>query len=258
VSDLVGATVEDLESLNPSLLHRVTPPDASFDLHLPAGTATLYEQRVAAIPESHRNAWRYHRVVAGESLASIAREFHVGAAQLADANQMHDGDEVKDVEAVVVPQVPVTVSTAHARAYTSRKGDSLVTIADRFGVSLTQLRQWNKLPGTGVKMEAGRKLIVAEPATVTRAKGSRRHGTASVSVESAAPASASKKTHVASGKQSAPAQSHTTSKSATSKQTTSKSASSKSATAKPAHPKAAPAAGKSSLHKSTSKQKSSQ
>jgi membrane-bound lytic murein transglycosylase D len=262
VSDLVGTTVEDLEALNPSLLHRVTPPDANFDLHLPAGTATLYEQRVAAIPESHRNAWRYHRVVEGESLASIAREFHVGAAQLADANQMHEDDEVKDVEAVVVPQVPVTVTTAHARPYTTRKGDSLVTIADRFGVSLTQLRQWNKLPGTGVKMEAGRKLIVAEPANVTRATGSRRHSAASVSVESSAPASTSKKTHAASGKQSAPAEStkskHPTAKGAASKSATSKSASSKSTTGKPAQSKAAPAAGKSRAHKTASKQKSAQ
>ena len=62
VSDLVGAPVDEVKALNPSVLRLVTPPDASFDLHLPAGTAALFAQRIAAIPEAKRNAWRYHRV----------------------------------------------------------------------------------------------------------------------------------------------------------------------------------------------------
>jgi len=45
-----------------------------------------------------------------------------------------------------------------------RRGDTLVTIADRFGVSLSQLRSWNGIP-SGVRVAAGRRLRVAEPAT---------------------------------------------------------------------------------------------
>ncbi len=88
VSDLVGAPVDEIEALNPSLLRMVTPPDASFDLHLPAGTATLFEQRVALIPEARRNSWRYHPVVAGDTLASVAQEYRVPVAELASANQL--------------------------------------------------------------------------------------------------------------------------------------------------------------------------
>ncbi len=62
VSDFVDAPMDELMALNPSLLRLVTPPDTSFDLHLPAGTAAVFEQRIAAVPESKRNAWRYHRV----------------------------------------------------------------------------------------------------------------------------------------------------------------------------------------------------
>ncbi len=89
VSDLVDAPVDELTALNPSLLRMVTPPDASFDLHLPAGTATLFEQRIALIPETKRNAWRYHRLAADDTLASVAREFHVSESELATANQLH-------------------------------------------------------------------------------------------------------------------------------------------------------------------------
>ena len=77
VSDLVDAPVDELMALNPSLLRMVTPPDASFDLHLPAGTATLFEQRIAPIPESKRDVVALSRVAADDTLASVARAFHV-------------------------------------------------------------------------------------------------------------------------------------------------------------------------------------
>ena len=38
VSDIVSAPVQEIEGLNPSLLRMSTPPEESFDLHLPAGT----------------------------------------------------------------------------------------------------------------------------------------------------------------------------------------------------------------------------
>ena len=60
---------------------------------------------------------------------------------------------------------------ARTRLYTVRRGDTLVTIADRFGVSLNQLRRWNKI--TGIKVKPGQRLHVADPASVPRAARSR-------------------------------------------------------------------------------------
>jgi membrane-bound lytic murein transglycosylase D len=77
------------------------------------------------------------------------------------------------VESLVVPVAPSASPSAHTVYYTTRRGDTLVSVADRFGISLTQLRRWNKLPSTGTKIVAGRRLHVAEP-TVTRASTTRR------------------------------------------------------------------------------------
>jgi membrane-bound lytic murein transglycosylase D len=178
VSDLVGAPVDELVALNPSLLRLATPPDTQFDLRLPAGTAALFQQRIAAIPESKRNSWRYHRVVAEDSLASIARTYRVQLSDLAAANQMDENEKLDGVEALVVPVPPASAPSAHTVVYTTRRGDTLVSVADRFGVSLGQLRRWNKVSGAGTKVDAGRRLRVAEPATVYRAS-SRRHRTSS-------------------------------------------------------------------------------
>src|ERR1035437_8493488 len=174
VSDLVGGPVDELVALNPSLLRLVTPPDTSFDIHLPAGAAAVFEQRIAEIPEAKRNAWRYHRVVPEDTLASVAREYHVTAAERAAANQLRESDAIAGVEALVVPVPPPAAPSARMLLYTARKGDTLVTIADRFGVSLNQLRRWNKI--AGMKVEPGRRLHVAEPANVPRAARGHRRG----------------------------------------------------------------------------------
>jgi membrane-bound lytic murein transglycosylase D len=202
VSDLVGAPVDELEALNPSLLRGVTPPDASFDLHLPAGTATLFDQRVDAIPESKRNAWRYHPVTPDDTLASVAREYRVQPAELAEVNQLSPSSDLKGVDALVVPQAPEVLPSSRRVLYTVRRGDTLITIADRFGVSLAELRSWNNL--TGTRVEPGRRLHVAEPVPVRRTSArthssvtgskSRATGGARSSGSKTAPASAHKST----------------------------------------------------------------
>jgi len=190
-ADLVNTPVDELQALNPSLLRMVTPPDTSFALHLPAGGAELFQRRIAMVPESKRDAWRYHTVGEGDTLASVARSYHVSVAELAAANQMKEDASLQGVEAVVVPLAPAVLSS-HSMLYTTRKGDTLVSIADRFGVSLTQLRRWNSL--TGTKVAPGRRLRVAEPARVVRTRTSSRHhnATSTASRQSASSAHSSK------------------------------------------------------------------
>jgi membrane-bound lytic murein transglycosylase D len=180
VSDIVGAPMDEMTALNPSLLRMVTPPDASFDLHLPAGTADLYTKAIAAVPENKRNAWRYHRVKEGDTMASIAHEYHVTPADLAEANQMGENDSLAGVEALVAPVAPVAAPSSHTMMYTARKGDTLVNIADRFGVSLDDLRHWNKM--TGIKVDPGRRLHVGEATNATHASRSHKHGASAETV----------------------------------------------------------------------------
>jgi len=190
VSDLVNAPLDELMALNPSLLRMATPPDVAFDLHLPAGSAALFERRIAGIPESKRTSWRYHRVTADDTLASVARTYHVTVADLADANEVGQDQALTGMEALVVPVAPVAAPSLHTVLYTARRGDTLVSIADRFGVSLDQLRRWNKIP-SGIKVEPGKRLHVADPASLQHT----RRGSAKKKTGSAATAS----THTAKG-----------------------------------------------------------
>lgn len=169
VADVTGASLETIDDLNPSLLRGRTPPDEPYVLHLPAGTKDLYAQRVAEIPEDKRTSWRYHRLASGETLDDVARTFHTTASEIAFVNQLTEGASLGSTEAVIVPVAPTRgVSGGHTSVYKVRRGDTLVTIADQFGVTVQQLQQWNHI--TARSVTSGRRVYVAEPARITHAE----------------------------------------------------------------------------------------
>jgi membrane-bound lytic murein transglycosylase D len=208
VADLVDAEPQEIAALNPGLLRMSTPPSGilagSFDLHLPPGSATVYLQRVNEIPEDRRTQWRYHRVTPEDTLASVARSYRVSVDQLASVNQLHAGDSLGSLDALVVPVAPAASPVSHAETYKAHRGDTLVKIADRFGVSLEDLHRWNHVTGTSVV--AGQRIRVTEPVHLAPHTSEHSHTTASSSAKptsSGKHTAASKSTSV-SGKKSAP------------------------------------------------------
>jgi len=175
VSDIVEAPLQELVALNPSLLRLSTPPDMSYVLHLPPGTAKLFAERIAEVPESNRRYWRYHKVMPGDSLEAVAKSYHVTVGDLAATNQLTERAALNNVEALVVPAAPIA-EPVRTTSYVAHKGDSLVTVSDRFGVTVEQLKRWNHLRST--RTEPGQRIHVAEPARVSAgaSRGRSRHG----------------------------------------------------------------------------------
>jgi membrane-bound lytic murein transglycosylase D len=174
VSDITGAPVQEIEALNPSLLRMATPPDESFDLHLPSGTKDLFQKEIAEIPEDKRRYWRFHKLTEGETLEDVAHSYHVSASEIATVNQLNSTTNLTGVDALVIPVAPVTAPALRTALYRARRGDSLVTVADRFGVTVEQLKRWNHLQS--VSIPAGRRLYVAEPAHISASRRGRRRG----------------------------------------------------------------------------------
>ncbi len=174
VSDITGAPVQEIEALNPSLLRMATPPDESFDLHLPSGTKDLFQKEIAEIPEDKRCYWRFHKLTEGETLEDVAHSYHVSASEIATVNQLNSTTDLTGVDALVIPVAPVTAPALRTALYRARRGDSLVTVADRFGVTVEQLKRWNHLQS--VSIPAGRRLYVAEPAHISASRRGRRRG----------------------------------------------------------------------------------
>jgi membrane-bound lytic murein transglycosylase D len=163
-AEAIDAPVENLAQLNPSLLRMVTPRGDEYDLKLPAGTAEKFETAIAAIPKDKRVSWRYHKVSAGDTLASIARKYNTTANAIAAANSLANDDIATDGK-LVIPVTKSTSATARysrkATRYRVRKGDTVLTVADDFGVPADKLRKWNRIKGNTLR--AGRTLVVYKP-----------------------------------------------------------------------------------------------
>jgi membrane-bound lytic murein transglycosylase D len=194
VSDLVESPVQEIADLNPSLLRMSTPADLPFELHLPAGSKDLYQKRIAEIPADKRNQWRFHKVVAGETVETLAHDYHVGSSEIVFVNQLEPGEDLSSIESLIIPVPPVVSSKSRSTLYRVEHGDTLVTVADRFNITVQQLRRWNHL--TATRLQPGRRLYVAEPASITRSSSSSKtKHPASSTTKRKAPASATSDDH---------------------------------------------------------------
>ncbi len=160
VADLTDSTVPEIVALNPSLLRLSTPPDMPFDLHLPPGTKQVFQDRVKEIPADRRASWRFHVVRPGESLETIASAMHSRASEITEVNGIAPGETVGEGDELVIP-VASAASAGRTQRYKLRRGDTLTTVADRFNVSVEDLRRWNHLSSSSVR--PGRTIAVAEP-----------------------------------------------------------------------------------------------
>jgi membrane-bound lytic murein transglycosylase D len=182
VAECVDAPLETLAELNPSLLRLTTPKDEDFDLHLPAGTKEKYQQAILAIPVDKRVWWRYHRVAPGETLASIASRYHTRVQAIAEANNLEGNDLTPDSK-LIIPVAPgrgagEVVYARRPTRYRVRKGDTVLSVADDFGVPPEKLRRWNHLRGN--ELRKGRVLLIYRPvparAAATAGRGSKSRG----------------------------------------------------------------------------------
>ncbi len=153
VAECVDATPALLQELNPSLLRMTTPREGKFELHLPAGTKEKYQTAIAAVPTDMRLWWRYHKVQPGDTVASLARTYRVTAKSIAMTNHF-EGAELEADAKVIIPiapgKHPLSDSATYARRitrYRVRKGDTVETVAENFGVSAQMVRRWNGLHG---------------------------------------------------------------------------------------------------------------
>jgi membrane-bound lytic murein transglycosylase D len=167
-AECVDATTEDLLDLNPSLLRLTTPKfsekDGEFELHLPAGTSERFQAAVVSIPADKRVWWRYHKVQGSETLASIARTYHTTPKAIAEANDLSvasNSDEIAPEARLIIPIAAgkQTDTSNYARAttrYKIRKGDTVESVAENFGVSAKMIRGWNHIKGSSL---AGRRTL---------------------------------------------------------------------------------------------------
>ena len=166
VAECVDSPVEQLADLNPSLLRRTTPKDQPFELRVPEGTKEKYMDAIAAIPKDKRVLWHYHKLEPGETLASLAKKYHTTERAIAAANGLAGDDPQPDAKLIIpmtgtAPREGVVSYSKRPTRYKVRKGDTVLSVADDFGVPPERLRRWNRLKGN--QLRRGRLLVIYKP-----------------------------------------------------------------------------------------------
>src|SRR5579859_2825069 len=185
VSECVDGDLNALTELNPSLLRLTTPKDSTYDLRLPGGTKEKFEKAIAAIPLDKRVAWRYHHVAPGDTRDSIARNYHTTPKAIEQVNDLH-GEDLRADSKIIIPVTagkaggPTQVAYSHTPThYKVRRGDTVLSVADDFGVPADRLRRWNRLKGD--QLAHGRVLVIYKPVPVRESgviNSPRRHSNA--------------------------------------------------------------------------------
>jgi membrane-bound lytic murein transglycosylase D len=185
IARLADCTYEEIRALNPAVLKHAAPGrDGVTMLRVPRGKAEVILgklQQGASLPAV--NLTVKHRVRRGETMQGIANQYHVSARQLARANGISRARPLKLGMMLTVPaslrspapaeleagdprgstayvparnrRPPASLdaeSDAEGRAtHTVRKGETLATIAEKYGVTAEDIRRWNRLTTTKVR-----------------------------------------------------------------------------------------------------------
>jgi membrane-bound lytic murein transglycosylase D len=153
-----GVPLEQLASLNAGLNRLATPPNGPHRLLVPQARADQLRAALSTLPVEQRLQRDRYRVKPGDTLSGIASRHGITVAALQSANGLQS-HRIRAGQDLLVPRygsalalAPVKTSLPHSRVkYRVRSGDSLYEIAQKFRVSVGQLRRWNRLSGNLLK-----------------------------------------------------------------------------------------------------------
>ncbi|MGA8222712.1 MAG: LysM peptidoglycan-binding domain-containing protein [Candidatus Acidiferrales bacterium] len=147
VADATGADLDDLRMLNPQLLRNATPNDPQFELKLPPGMTEKFAENIRRVPVEKWTSWRLHAVGSGETLGEVARHYRVTVSAIENANHLEAHAVLPSGFLLNVPTPPPAVKLV---SYRVKRGDTLEGIAERYDVTVAQLKHWNNIHGTSV------------------------------------------------------------------------------------------------------------
>jgi membrane-bound lytic murein transglycosylase D len=176
-AELAGITPEDFLAINPGFKRRYTDPNGPYQLLIPVASEQIFLEKLAALPNEQRVPVVYYRVRKGDTLSKIAQRYGMSVAELRNLNDLKSsalkpGKElllrgnhstVSTNSASIVSRESVsqpiasTQQTSH-KTHAVRKGETLWSIAQRYGVDPTVLASTNGIKKSAIKI--GQKLKI--------------------------------------------------------------------------------------------------
>ena len=170
VASLADTTIRAIRELNPQYYRGATPPGEQVTVRVPRGSGNRVAQEYAQLPPSERVNFVQHTVRRGETMGEIAEQYGVGLSHLQRANPRVRPRRMRIGQRLIIPlsggarsgraRPPARASVPPSGHHTVRWGDTLWIVAQRYGVTLVELRRWNDIPPRGTDINVGQRLRV--------------------------------------------------------------------------------------------------
>ena len=151
IADAAGVTTSEIERLNPSLRRWCTPSSGgAVTVRVPPGTSQRCLTAIASVPEEERVTWTRHRISRGETLSGIAAAYGTSVRAIMNVNDLRNPNRIRAGSYVVIPVGPGALGESYAAAggtitYRVRRGDTVSSIARRYGKRTADVLRWNGL-----------------------------------------------------------------------------------------------------------------
>jgi membrane-bound lytic murein transglycosylase D len=164
ISKVLGISYSSLRDLNPSLIRNATPPGVSYNLRVPEGYGRIVEERrseLYALNKFYSPTYLTYRVKRGDTLGAIASRYKTRVSSIQNANKLrgtvirvgqnlriptrYTGRALYASDASSTTKNTSYKSNSNPSFHTVRKGESLGSIANKYGVSVASLKNNNNL-----------------------------------------------------------------------------------------------------------------
>jgi membrane-bound lytic murein transglycosylase D len=170
-AELAEMPIEDFQALNPSFNQPLISPQEDHVVILPRDKVDIFKTNLAQY-KGELSSWKMYEAKQGETFTSIAAKFGIQESRLREANRIpvsvrSAGDQSLLIPTPAAQGIRITPQIAAAQAvriHTVGKGESLATIARRYGTTVATLRALNNLKSDTVRV--GMKLRI--PGTGSR------------------------------------------------------------------------------------------
>ncbi|KMQ80762.1 Membrane-bound lytic murein transglycosylase D precursor [Candidatus Burkholderia pumila] len=159
---LAGMSVEEFRSLNPSFAKPVILGATNPQILLPFDNAATFQRNLTSYTGA-LSSWTTYTVTERAHPAAIAEKIGIDAGTLMSVNRIPAGMRLKPGSTIVVPRtndddedisadiaanailaVEHDVPDTRKMAIRVRRKQSIATLADRYDVSVAQIRAWNR------------------------------------------------------------------------------------------------------------------
>ena len=178
-ASLAEMSIGEFVALNPGYNRPLMPLSVSTRIVLPADKVKTYHANLVKFGDKALVSWQTYRLAQGEKLDSIAKRFGIPLSQLKEVNGLALRNRQIPAllivpsrkEAIGGPRLPIMYAPPIAArpappprptavTHVVQLGDTLSSIATRYGVSVDDIRRGNKIG----RLQAGQQIVIRKPA----------------------------------------------------------------------------------------------